>query len=279
MLVDAVETRAMMTSSGVKEFAEILHVLQERRQSSRQQPSGPHWALADRPLWQRSPVAGASIIPCTIHSLSPSDRAVTLAYQEIAQLLPPIPPPRHAPKARLIAQSPNHVAVVLWIHVGDVALLLGSDLEETREAETGWSVIVGSTTRPQDRADVFKIPHHGSRNADHPPVWSEMLKVDPMAVLTPFVRGSVSLPTTTDTRRICSHTPHAYATAVPHSGRAMRREAAVDRTIRETVRSIRTVPGPQGQVRLRRHAFASSDNNWQVHLFGAALPLQHMPQG
>ena len=279
MLVDAMETRAMMTSSGVREFAEILHVLQERRQASSQQTPGPHWAVADRLLWQRSPVAREPFISCTVHSLSPSDRAVTLAYQEIAQLLPPIPPPKQAPKRRLIAQPPNHVAVVLWINIGNVSLLLGSDLEETKEADMGWSVIVGSTTRPQGQADVFKIPHHGSRTADHPPVWSELLKVEPMAVLTPFVRGSVSLPTTTDTHRICSRTPHAYTTAVPHSGRTRRRDAAVDRTIREIVRSIRTVHGPQGQVRLRRYAFASPNNDWQVDLFGAALPLQRMPQG
>jgi hypothetical protein len=105
-----------------------------------------------------------------------------------------------------------------------------------------------------------------------------MLKVEPVAVLTPFVRGNVSLPTPADTHRICSRTPHVYTTAGPQAGRTRRREAAVDKTICEVVRSIREVHGPQGQVRLRRHAFASTDQAWRVDLFGAALPLHQTSQ-
>jgi hypothetical protein len=51
--------------------------------------------------------------------------------------------------------------------IGDIALLLGADLEETGEEDTGWSVIVASTERPHGKASIFKIPHHGSETAHH----------------------------------------------------------------------------------------------------------------
>ncbi len=34
----------------------------------------------------------------------------------------------------------------VWIEIGNLFILLGSDLEETSDPQTGWSVIVGSIT-------------------------------------------------------------------------------------------------------------------------------------
>jgi hypothetical protein len=72
--------------------------------------------------------------------------------------------------------------------------VLGSDLEVGTNRDTGWLAILGSNTKPTGKATVYKIPHHGSQNADLDGVWSEMLIPDPIAILTPFRRGNVSLP-------------------------------------------------------------------------------------
>jgi len=45
--------------------------------------------------------------------------------------------------------------------VGDVCILLGSDLEEDKN--NGWSSILNSDVRPKKKASLFKIPHHGSK--------------------------------------------------------------------------------------------------------------------
>ncbi len=269
-LIEASATRSMMTSSGVQEFAEIIDTLQERRAKSvRLESVGPTFAMADRPLWQRLFSAG---LPSTVHALSPSDAAVTLAYREISRLLPEV----GKSKRRVVAQSPNLVAVALWVCVGDVTILLGSDLEETRHPGTGWSVIVDSPTRPSGTAGAFKIPHHGSVTADQPRVWTEMLQPEPVAILTPFVQGNVALPTQVDVSRICDRTTQAYTTSEMKLRKSTRRSGVLEKTIRETVRNIHEAQGPMGQVRLRRTALAHTNSEWKVDLFGAALPLSNL---
>ena len=155
-------------------------------------------------------------------------------------------------------------------------LLLGSDLEETPNPNTGWSVIVDSPRRPIGQASVLKIPHHGSVTADQSRVWTEMLEPEPVAVLTPFHQGNVMLPTQIDVGRIHSRTTKAYATSVTAGRKSKRRSGIVEKTIRETVRSIRDVQGPTGQVRLRRNAVNPNSSEWSVELLGAAVPLQNL---
>lgn len=269
-LVTAASTRSMMTSSGVQEFAQILDTLQERRPKSvRSESVGPTWAIANQLLWQRR---SSDSLPSIVHALSPASAAVTLAYHEISRLLPEV----GQSKRRVVAQSPNLVAVALWVCVGDIILLLGSDLEETHNSGTGWSVIVDSPTRPSGTAGVFKIPHHGSVTADQPRVWTEMLQPEPVVILTPFVQGNVTLPTLADANRICSRTTQAYSTSDTKLRKSKRRSGALEKTIRETVRNIRDAQAPMGQVRLRRPAVAQATNDWKVDLFGAALPLSNL---
>ena len=112
-----------------------------------------------------------------------------------------------------MAQPPNRTAVALWIETGAVSVLLGADLEETSEPGTGWSVIVQSKERRSGKASVFNVPHHGSATSYAPEVWSEMLAVDPIAILTAFIKGRVTLPTADEANRIKEHTPRAYTTS------------------------------------------------------------------
>lgn len=264
-LADALGARSLMNSSGVDEFYKIMQLLQERHQG-RIASITPEWAVADRLLLQRT----ADALPYQIHSLSPSSGSIALAHAEIAPLVPTGTRQPSQRKKRLVSLRPNHTAVVLWVRVGDLQVLLGSDLEETGDARTGWTVIVDSTTRPSGRATVIKVPHHGSRNGDQPRVWAEMLDDSPVAVLTPFSSGGVSLPTKADADRICRRTDNAYASAVVRQ-RSVRRPRAVDRTIKEVTRSIRVISGESGQVRLRSNA--SGQGGWTIDLFGNALPL------
>lgn len=157
-LVNAYGPRSMMASSGVQEFYEIINSLKERELFSKNKMIPPKFASSDRCLWRHYPNNLGAGQHCSIYSLSPSDASILKAQMEIANLIPH----EKEPKRRIAAQSPNYVAVVLWIKIGDIFILLGSDLEETGEPGTGWSVIVSSKTRPSGRASLFKLPHHGS---------------------------------------------------------------------------------------------------------------------
>ena len=69
-----------------------------------------------------------------------------------------------------------------------------------------------------------------------------MLDTAPVAILTPFARGNVSLPTPPDVERICQRTEQAYATAMPRPRRRRGRPQVVEKLMRDTVgSSIREV--------------------------------------
>jgi len=264
-LVCGLGKRALMTNPGVEEFYRIIQILKQRVESSRPESKGPEFAIADKLLWRRD-----GSLDVEIHALSPSSASMALSFSEIAQLLPT----ESQTKRRAVTLGPNRVAVALWIRVGDVSLLLGSDVEETGDPATGWSGILASNTRPSGKASVFKVAHHGSSSAHHPHVWSEMLVNEPFAVLTPFVRGKLGLPTRPDVRRILENTPNGYATAPLLTSLGRKRDRTVEKTIRETVRMIRVIAGPTGHVRLRKSLQQGGNNSWSVEMFNGALNLK-----
>jgi beta-lactamase superfamily II metal-dependent hydrolase len=239
-------------SSGIRELAEVLDV---RMRDQGGQPRGLTWAIQGREVWSRSINNGSPSV--SLSTLSPSDSSVTQAIRNLGALQPvAASPPRRLPDP-----SPNHTAVVLWIRVGDASILLGADLEETADPSTGWTAILDSQSRPQGRAEVFKIPHHGSENAHQPRVWSEMLVPEPVAILTPWWRGR-GLPTDRDRRRICSDTPNAYLTTTHPRPSPVRRPRPVEKAIHDTVRDIRPAIPHFGRLTARR--LIDGVPNWSV---------------
>jgi len=208
-----------------------------------------------------------------VYALSPSDAAKSRSLEEIANLFPMA----HSPKKRVTSRSPNHFAVVLWVNIGGTILLLGSDLEEADNPETGGARILLSTTRPGGRACLFKVPHHGSRNADHPGVWSELVRPHPVCVLTPFWRGSTKLPKRSDIERIMQHTDDAYISADLKAKR-LKRHKPVEEMLRGAVRSIRPLHSSFGHVRVRSSAVGDR-RQLTVDLFGDAIPLIAFQEG
>ena len=250
-IVGTLEGRRTSTAgSGVREIHGVFSRLTEAA-------SPPRFALANRLIFKRE--------DCEIWSLSPNDAAFEKLLSSIGHLVSD----ESRTRTRIPSLSPNDVAVALWIGIGDMAVLLGSDLEEP-----GWTTILESPERPTAMASAFKIPHHGSGNADEREVWHQMLEPDPFAVLTPWRRGGRTLPSEADVRRILSRTGNAYATAKAGAleSTPKRRHGPVDRTIRESGIVLRSVAMSPGAVRLRRPLDASA--RWTVETFGPACHLK-----
>lgn len=231
--------------SGVRELFDVFSFLREQGKAA------VH-AIANRRVFRLG--------RCNIWSLSPSDALFERFLESIAVLMPK----EGDDKRRAADVSPNDVAVALWVEVGSALLLLGADLERR-----GWAAIVESNERPGGRASVFKVPHHGSNNADEPRVWRQMLEHSPLAVLTPWRRGSHALPTPLDTARIARMTPNAWATAPPstHPHAFRHRNRVVAKTVRESNVRVRNLMSGH-MIRLRRRI--DSDGQWNVQAFGAA---------
>ena len=240
-----------VAGSGVRELYKVFTRLV-------QVGARPRHAVANRRVFTR----GA----CEVWSLSPSDAA----FQNFLRVIGGLVLREGQTKTRIRELSPNDLAVALWVQVGDVAVLLGSDLEGS-----SWEVILQSAERPPGQASAYKIAHHGSENADRPGVWEQMLDGDPVAVLTPWQRGGHTLPSEQDVQRILSNADKAYASARSRSvtESPSRRSRMVDRTIRESGARLRRLAMSPGSIRLRR--LIHDADPWQVELFGAACHLEN----
>ena len=135
----------------------------------------------------------------------------------------------------------------------------------------GWSVIVDNPLRPEGLASVYKVAHHGSRNADQPRVWDDMLIEKVYALLAPFTLAGIKLPTIADTSRICKRTTNAYMTAPQRLKKPKKRERAVEKSIKDVVGSLRVVSGPVGHIRMR--GLACNPYGWEIALDGGAAKL------
>ena len=237
--------------SGMREIYNVISQL-------KQVPARLRFALANRRIFYRG--------ECEIWALSPHDSNFLAFLKIISGLITK----EGESKRRIPSLSPNNVAVALWVKVKDIALLLGSDLERI-----GWVEILQDKDRPNGKASVFKVPHHGSKNAYKPGVWKQMLNPNPFAVITPWRKGGSNLPTPEDVQRILSYTTNAYVTAGIGSSSLSpaHRISMVRRTIKESGIQLRRLAMSPGAVRLRRPI--RSRTQWKVETFGPARHLKN----
>ena len=253
----------MARSSDVAEISRIFRVLKDRKVSHSTTAFGSvKYAQEDARLFQR--LGGSA--PIELWSLSPSAASITRSLQEFSQMAPEI----NSPKGHLPRQKANDVAVALFLQAGDFRVLLGSDLQANTASDRGWRAVVASSSRPQTRAHIFKVPHHGSHNAHQSDVWRLMLEDSPVAVITPFASGVDPLPRDTDRKRIDNLTRRAYCTAPPRGWSAPRKGQPVDRVLQG--RQLRAIePKLVGHIRVRRRFQGESD--FRVETLNGAYQL------
>ena len=237
--------------SGFREIYGVFSLLRCRK-------STPQLAVSNQRIFSQG--------QCEVWSLSPSNATVLTFLRSIGAMVPDI----GETKTRVVDQSSNQIAIVLWIRIGDAIVILGSDLERA-----GWIEILQSGERPNGNASMFKIPHHGSEDAHEPRVWTCMLEKNPVAVLTPWKRGRGALPTRTDVARIVSNTCNGYATSRDSqlTQTKTQRKSMVKRTVRESGISLRRLEMPSGAIRIRRPI--KHLKNWEVEMIGPACHLKN----
>lgn len=223
--------------SGVREMRSVLEVLA----NGEDRPPAA-WAGQDRLLYGRS-----RGVACEVAVLAPSDQVLGDAYRSVAHLV------NEGATGRVPKPDRNLGAVVLWVEVGDATMLLGSDLQE--EPHRGWTTILGRRQGFDRQCEIFKVPHHGSDNAHHEPLWTKILVPRPEAVVCPHWNGSNIIPKETDLMRLCElANVHLTACRGP------------DTVIRKS-RPMRPVLHDFGRVTLRR---GSDETDWSASYGGDA---------
>lgn len=213
------------TDKDIREFGEIIEYFYGQRDRSRLHPVHANFTV-------RKTTAPLEI---RLIVLSPSSQALA---QSIANLVQRLPNAGDSRTRHVVGQSENLNAVALYFEFGSFSAILGSDLEETGNPDTGWSAVINSgisddlSLKP---AKLFKVPHHGSVDGHSDLVWKLLLENKPLAITTPYYGGK-GLPTEQDVRRIRELSSEFWISVRPNSPKPWRRDNMVDREIQNVAK-------------------------------------------
>lgn len=239
------------TGINVKEYAAVLKILDERGKK-------PVLAKEQMTVWN-SLKDGKEV--ASLVTLAPSNAEVINGHKNIAKMYE---------SKKLIETNRNERSVVLWLKIENAIALLGSDLEEIEEKDRGWSAIILSDVK-RPKAQLLKVPHHGSQTSHNEKIWSDLLEAQPPAIIAPWRKGNKALPTSADLERIQKMTKSLYLTAIPQNIHKVR-STEIHRMILTTVKSIRKVDESLGHVRLRAKIHETNPT-WEVALFNGARKI------
>lgn len=254
--VHVVEPASTLPRSGVREFWEVWKFLEDNKRP-------PTHGSVDKLLWHRH-----GDVPVRVVALSPSNEDVFRGVQQLREFVLDVV---GGTLEYIPALTPNEASVAAWVTVGETHLLLGADLERPSNVGRGWLAILESAGEWGDkRAELFKIPHHGSAGAYEPRVWSEMLTDTPLGVVAPFRNGRHDLPDSAQRARLLGHSPLMYITSQGAPPPPL--SEAAQQTISEATTFFGRLDAPTGQVRLRKPV-GTPHSAWSVELFPPAAVL------
>jgi hypothetical protein len=219
-------TYASPLGSGTKDFVRLLDLVERDKRDLR-------IVMQDTVLLERDGVRLVALSPSSstaIDALTASSVAVLEAASTGDSVVEP---------------TPNAASVVLAIRFAHGDVLLGADLETA-----GWQMALQATTAHGLQARMFKVPHHGSGDADDPAIWTNHMSADAVYAVTRFNNGDRSLPSDQDRARLRgrSHAGHVLGAS------ATRRHlhGVVGRRVRAATRNgVWRVTGPVGHYQCR----------------------------
>lgn len=219
--------------------------------------------------WTSSP----GLPECRVTALSPSDAAtddMRLRFSEWLAKRLAVGEPSGLPHV-----EQNHLSVALHVQVGNVHVLLGSDLER-RPGRMGWEGVVKDLTRDFHPVSLFKIAHHGSRTAHDErliPAPTKLLTDRTHGMLTPFRQGISAVPSADETATLASGLTSVWTTSpdpryekTPDSVRVLNALTARGFAPKTKTRDF-------GMLRARLAVDPGPGQDWDIQPFGAAARL------
>ncbi|MBP6721944.1 MAG: MBL fold metallo-hydrolase [Bacteroidia bacterium] len=203
-----------------------------------------------------------------LYSLSPSDHVSHQFDAEIATLF------EHAQRDRkVVLESPNSKSVVLLLKLNDHNVILGADLEVSPDQNKGWLCILdNSLIARKNKASLFKIPHHGSKNGYDERIWRELLHENPTTKLTPWNLGR-GLPQKEMIYKFLEHTDKLFSTSKPRSKiKPKVRDSRIAKIIHEFNSTLAEVKYSYGAVRCTIDVTQPSPT-WETELIGEATKI------
>lgn len=227
------------TDKDIREFREIIEFLSETKDRSRLAPVKNRHTFFDY----------RNTLSTRLVALSPSDVAVTQSIASLTQLTPKQGKRR---TRNVVPTSENLNAVALHFSFGNFSVLLGSDLEETGNPQTGWSAIFEDKIINElslSVASLFKVAHHGSETGYHDKIWQELLIESPLSMTTPYTRSG--LPTAVNINTLQTLSSHFLITRDPQAHKRIKRESMVERELRSIAKDKKTINEKMGHIQIR----------------------------
>lgn len=227
------------TDIDIREFREIVDFLFETRDRDRLVPVKSRHTFFDY----------RDTISTRLVALSPSNVAVTQAISKLVQLKPKTGDNR---VRNVVPEDENLNAVTIHFSFGCFSALLGSDLEETGNLQTGWSAvfednIINELSLPA--SSLFKVSHHGSQTGHHEKIWQDFLIKKPLSITTPFTRSG--LPTPSDIKRLQKLSSDFLITRDPQVKSLIKRDNMVERELRAIVKERKSINDKMGHIQMR----------------------------
>lgn len=251
-------------TSGVRELTRILELVDARKQPL-------EWSMSWRIIHKENSSDVSHGHDVLVSCMSPSNSDVRSFLQTVkADAETPAKYRQRAP-----SYSRNDISVAMWISIGPATILLGADLENRLNADSGWKAVLASSQLPTEKAQVMKISHHGSVTGHHDKVWSDLCIPEVTASLTPWAKGGGRLPSQDDLKRILSLTPNGYATNTSAITTSKERMRMVGGVIRDQGAKIRKIETKLGHIR-HRYNLGHDDPQWQTKIGGQACSIRHV---
>jgi beta-lactamase superfamily II metal-dependent hydrolase len=230
--------------STTREFSEIIEMILEKRIK-------PIYALHNKLLHNVDKCKISHNNDVHFFALSPQD--IELAHYLLHL---------NIPGKKTISYSfpdDNDISVVIWLNVGGNIVLFGGDLEEKMTDDSGWKAVIKEHSL-NGKADLFKVPHHGSGTSHNKDVWLKLLQEKPISILSVFNRSG--LPQTSDKDRI-----KALSSQTLISGATPKKAKDLNKYIKDFKINIKVLPSTIGIIRARKN-LCKEDAIWNIEHFG-----------
>lgn len=198
-------------------------------------------------------------------SLSPSDFTVNAFDQEISTLIDSYGPAN----SKIQIKSPNSKSVVIYAKLGAHRAILGADLEVSTNPNEGWLDIINNSNVIDEKASLFKIPHHGSINGYHDDIWISLLSKNPISKLTSWNKNG-KLPNGEMLIKYSKLSTQLFMTSPILSDKPKKREKHVEKLISRLKYKLKEVKYKKGIVRSRINIL-DEKSTWNVALFEHAF--------
>lgn len=255
-------------STGVEEFGKILTLA-----GSRLKP-GSKWPLRSAANGYVGYRKGAGKLShgqvVSLEALSPSHFDLQAFLARVSGV---VPDPRVLQRAPVYGR--NDVSSAFWLQIGDSAVLFGADVENNSHENSGWNAVLSSSTMPDVKARLVKIPHHGGKSGHHNGMWADMLAPEPIGTLTPWAKGRGRLPSQSDVQRLTKLTSSAFSTGPAAVTTETTQPTIVAKVLKKDNVVLRRAADTVGHVR-HRAKVNHAELEWSTDLFGRACLLSEM---